>query len=538
MRIEYLDGKLWAKMVEASGAFLEENKIYVDSLNVFPVPDGDTGTNMSLTMASAIKAVSNNDTPDIGEAAQKIAYGALMGARGNSGVILSQIFAGFAKIAEGKQIMSKQEVVQALGSAVKTAYQAVMNPVEGTILTVSRMAYEAAEKVSNDENKDLIDLFEATLAGSITALKITPELLPVLKQAGVVDAGGQGFVYIIEGMLNALKGKDIKSSNTMSLPSINEKSEINYFHEDSLEFQYCTEFILKKREQDLDLDKIRDFLADKGDCLLVVGSIDTGKIHIHTNNPGRVLEYCTDIGTLHQVQINNMCEQSEEMQLKGKLNKRLGLVGVAVGNGMIEILKSLGVDAVITGGQTMNPSTQDFLDAIEIVGTETVLLLPNNSNVLLTAKQAADLSTKNCLVVETKTVPQGIAALMAYNSAKDIEYNKSKMQEACFSVKTLEVTYAVRSSVFEGHTIKKDQILGIVDGQLTLTGIEPEEVAEKLISESLENSHELVTVYYGEDANESDAKELIEKLAEIYENVDFELHQGGQPLYYYLISME
>ncbi len=538
MRIEYLDGKLWAKMVEASGAFLEENKIYVDSLNVFPVPDGDTGTNMSLTMASAIKAVSNNDMPDIGEAAQKIAYGALMGARGNSGVILSQIFAGFAKIAEGKQIMSKQEVVQALGSAVKTAYQAVMNPVEGTILTVSRMAYEAAEKVSNDENKDLIDLFEATLAGSITALKITPELLPVLKQAGVVDAGGQGFVYIIEGMLNALKGKDIKSSNTMSLPSINEKSEINYFHEDSLEFQYCTEFILKKREQDLDLDKIRDFLADKGDCLLVVGSIDTGKIHIHTNNPGRVLEYCTDIGTLHQVQINNMCEQSEEMQLKGKLNKRLGLVGVAVGNGMIEILKSLGVDAVITGGQTMNPSTQDFLDAIEIVGTETVLLLPNNSNVLLTAKQAADLSTKNCLVVETKTVPQGIAALMAYNSAKDIEYNKSKMQEASFSVKTLEVTYAVRSSVFEGHTIKKDQILGIVDGQLTLTGIEPEEVAEKLISESLEKSHELVTVYYGEDANESDAKELIEKLAEIYENVDFELHQGGQPLYYYLISME
>jgi len=271
---------------------------------------------------------------------------------------------------------------------------------------------------------------------------------------------------------------------------------------------------------------------------LVVGSIDTGKIHIHTNNPGRVLEYCTDIGTLHQVQINNMCEQSEEMQLKGKLNKRLGLVGVAVGNGMIEILKSLGVDAVITGGQTMNPSTQDFLDAIEIVGTETVLLLPNNSNVLLTAKQAADLSTKNCLVVETKTVPQGIAALMAYNSAKDIEYNKSKMQEASFSVKTLEVTYAVRSSVFEGHTIKKDQILGIVDGQLTLTGIEPEEVAEKLISESLEKSHELVTVYYGEDANESDAKELIEKLAEIYENVDFELHQGGQPLYYYLISME
>ncbi len=538
MRIEYLDGKLWAKMVEASGAFLEENKIYVDSLNVFPVPDGDTGTNMSLTMASAIKAVSNNDMPDIGEAAQKIAYGALMGARGNSGVILSQIFAGFAKIAEGKQIMSKQEVVQALGSAVKTAYQAVMKPVEGTILTVSRMAYEAAEKVSNDENKDLIDLFEATLAGSITALKITPELLPVLKQAGVVDAGGQGFVYIIEGMLNALKGKDIKSSNTMSLPSINEKSEINYFHEDSLEFQYCTEFILKKREQDLDLDKIRDFLADKGDCLLVVGSIDTGKIHIHTNNPGRVLEYCTDIGTLHQVQINNMCEQSEEMQLKGKLNKRLGLVGVAVGNGMIEILKSLGVDAVITGGQTMNPSTQDFLDAIEIVGTETVLLLPNNSNVLLTAKQAADLSTKHCLVVETKTVPQGIAALMAYNSAKDIEYNKSKMQEASFSVKTLEVTYAVRSSVFEGHTIKKDQILGIVDGQLTLTGIEPEEVAEKLISESLEKSHELVTVYYGEDANESDAKELIEKLAEIYENVDFELHQGGQPLYYYLISME
>lgn len=541
MIYEQIDGHLWANMVMSSGQHLGDNKSYVDSLNVFPVPDGDTGTNMSLTIASAAKAINQKGDLHIGRAAKTVSYGALMGARGNSGVILSQLFAGFAKAAEGKETLDASGLAQALSVAVETAYRAVMNPVEGTILTVAREAAEAAGKAASVPGASLDAVMEAAYLGAVEALEKTPSMLPVLKQAGVVDAGGQGFVYILEGMLKALKGEVL----TLQTPAADSQKKdevvnanVDFLADNILEYQYCTEFILKKRHKSLDLDKIREFLSDKGDCVLVVGNSETSKIHIHTNHPGRVLDFCTDLGTLHEIQINNMSEQSKEMQLKARAVKHLGIVGVAVGDGLVEILKSLGVDAVITGGQTMNPSTQDFVEAIDSILAEEVLLLPNNGNVLLAAQQAAKIATKPSQVVETKTIPQGIAALMAFNPESDLEQNKSKMQEASKSVQTLEVTYAVRDSKYNGHSIEKDQILGIADGELVFTGSTPDEVVEKLISAHLKPDHELATIYFGEDIQDSAARQLVENLSEKYTRIDFELHYGGQPLYFYLISIE
>lgn len=538
MKYEYIDGHLWTKMIVASGKYLEKHKGFVDSLNVFPVPDGDTGTNMSLTMSSAAKSLQKKEESNAGEAAKAVSYGALMGARGNSGVILSQLFAGFAKGAEGKSCLSGMDLAQALELAVITAYQAVMNPVEGTILTVSREASVAAKEAAEKEDSTVIEVMEAAYQGAFLALEKTPSLLPVLKQAGVVDAGGQGLVYIFEGMLKVLNGENLDYLSEDRTIMNEEKTAINYFVAGALEYQYCTEFILKRAKQHLDLDTIRNFMTDKGDCLLVVGNPDTSKIHIHTNHPGLVLEYCTELGTLHDVQINNMSEQSKEMQVKGATLKHVGLVSVAVGNGLIEIFKSLGVDAVITGGQTMNPSTQDFVEAIGNIMAEEVIILPNNGNVMLAAKQAATISAKPCQVIETKTIPQGIAALMAFNATNDMSFNMEKMTEASKHVQTLEVTYAVRDSQFNGHNIKKDQILGISNGKLVLTGEDPATVVEKLIVDNLKSDHELITIYYGEDIQDEEARKLVETLSEKFDNIDFELHQGGQPLYYYLISLE
>jgi DAK2 domain fusion protein YloV len=525
-------------MVVASGKYLEEHKSFVDSLNVFPVPDGDTGTNMSLTMASAAKSAQQQTEARIDEAAKTVSYGALMGARGNSGVILSQLFAGFAKGTEGKEILDKADLAACLAGAVSTAYQAVMNPVEGTILTVSRESAEAAASAARAKDATLVSVMEAALQGALLSLEKTPNLLPVLKQAGVVDAGGQGYVYIIEGMLKVLKGEEPTYINDKENPREEVRSAVSYFEEGSLEFQYCTEFVLKAKQGPLDLEAIRAFLTDKGDCLLVVGSPAAAKIHIHTNHPGVVLEYCTNAGTLHEVQINNMAEQSKEFELKGKAPKHVGIVSVAVGSGLIEIFKSLGVDAVITGGQTMNPSTQDFVEAIDNIFAEEVLILPNNGNVLLAARQAVAISGKPAQVVETRTVPQGIAALMAYNASNDMHYNREKMEEASKNVKTLEVTYAIRDSEFDGHKIEKDQILGLADDKLVVTGDTPAGVVEQLLAGQLTDVYELVTVYFGQDVGEEEARSLVEKLSAQYGEVDFELHQGGQPLYYYLISLE
>lgn len=539
MNIDNIDGSLWSELLIAASTYLVEKKQIVDALNVFPVPDGDTGTNMSLTMVSAAKAVMNSGEKTLGEITKDMAYGALMGARGNSGVILSQLLAGFAKSTEEKNKINAQEFGQALCSAVDTAYRAVMNPVEGTILTVAREASQSAMKeLEKCDSTTINTVFMAAYQGAFEALQKTPQMLPVLKQAGVVDAGGQGLVYIFEAMLATLNGEQPKYTTQTFSASNEEKKKIEYSSEEVLSFQYCTEFILKKKKEALSLENIKDFLVDKGDCLLVVGNSETSKIHIHTNYPGKVLDYCTDLGSLHEVQIHNMSEQSEEMKTKAKATKHLGIITVSCGSGLNDVFRSLGVDVVITGGQTMNPSTQDFIEAIDEIMTEEVLILPNNGNVILAAQQAVGVAAKPTRVVQTKTIPQGIAALMAFNAENDLELNKSKMEEAGKQVITLEITYAVRDAQFEGHNIKKGQILGIGDGKLITKSSQIEEVVESLFTQFLLPEHELITVYYGEDIQEGEAEKMIQALSQKYPQIDFELHYGGQPLYYYLLSIE
>lgn len=538
MNIDSIDGLLWSKLIIASSVYLSERKQSVDALNVFPVPDGDTGTNMSLTMATAAKAVAEQETANLGELTKAMAYGALMGARGNSGVILSQLLAGFAKSTEGQERISLDGFCQALDTAVETAYQAVTNPVEGTILTVARETSVAAAKERQREGSSFHSVLNAAYEGAYQALQETPTMLPVLQQAGVVDAGGQGWVYILEGMLAAISGNMPKYQKE-ALTAVNSvQKKLDYTGEQAITYQYCTEFILKKKEKPLTLDGVKAFLSDKGDCLLVVGNSDTGKIHIHTNHPGNVLEFCTEMGTLHEVQIHNMLEQSEEMRIKARAKKHLGIIMVSLGSGLNDVFKSLGVDIVITGGQTMNPSTQDFVEAIEQILAEEVLLLPNNSNVILAAQQAAGVASKPVRVVGTRTIPQGIAALMAFNAENDLETNKTKMEEACTQIMTLEVTYAVRDAEFDGQKITKGQILGISEGKIAVTGDKMADVAQQLIAKFIKPEYELITVYYGEDVSEQDAEKLIEALSQQYPQVDFELHYGGQPLYYYLISVE
>ncbi len=540
MKTEQVDGHLWAKLVLASSRCLDEKKNIVDALNVFPVPDGDTGTNMSLTLASAARAAQKEPVQEIGEMAKKISYGALMGARGNSGVILSQLFAGFAKAAEKEQALTPIKFAKALEAAVKTAYQAVMNPVEGTILTVSKEAAKAARKAAKKKGCQIADVVEAAYKGSLVTLEKTPQMLPVLKQAGVVDAGGQGLVYIFEGMLRVLKGEEfdfgVSAETELMIDTNNEFHTHKFVGE--LKYRYCTEFILRNKEKKIELEKIRSFLADKGDCLLVVGNQEAGKIHIHTNHPGKVLEFCTDMGSLHDIKIDNMQEQTEEMQYDMNAAKDIGIICTAVGTGMSEIFKSLGVDAVISGGQTMNPSTQDFIEAIDNIMATEVLLLPNNSNIILAAQQAAKVSEKPCAVVQTKTIPQGIAALMAFNHENELDFNKEKMEEASKKIITIEITYAIRDSEYEGRRIKKDQILGMVNGKLEATGETAVQVVEDTIRRFIGTEHELVTVYYGDDVTEDEARGLLEKLSQEHADVDFELHYGGQPLYFYMISIE
>jgi len=542
VRLETIDGQLWSKLVVAASKYLEKRKSIVDSLNVFPVPDGDTGTNMSLTMASAARSVQQKQEQRIGEAAKTVSYGALMGARGNSGVILSQLLAGFAKQAEGQETLDAQGLAKALESSVQTAYQAVMNPVEGTILTVSKEAARSAQTAAADPAATIESVLEAALQGAAAALAQTPNMLPVLKQAGVVDAGGQGFVFILEGMLKFLAGEEEEDTTLSFEPEAKKeqqpKVDFAGIPEDALAYQYCTEFILKKKDKDLPLDGIRNFLSDKGDCLLVVGTPETAKIHIHTNHPGKVLDFCTDLGSLHEIQIHNMSEQSQEMQIKARAVKHLGLIGVAMGSGLVDIFKSLGVDVVISGGQTMNPSTQDFVEAIDQILAEEVLILPNNGNVILAAEQAAKVASKPVKVVKTRSIPQGIAALMAFNGESDLEQNAIKMEEAGKQVVTIEVTYAVRDAQYEERSISKGQILGLVNDKLVEVGEDVNQVVAKLLEEHLQDGHELVTAYYGEDISDDEAKLLIEELAAQYPDVDFELHHGGQPLYYYMLSLE
>lgn len=548
MAITVIGGDELKKMVTAAAVNLEQNKAKVDALNVFPVPDGDTGINMSLTMNSAAQEVNNINQPTIEKIAKAVARGALMGARGNSGVILSQIFRGFAKGVDGKNEVDTITFAKAFQEGVNTAYNSVMKPVEGTILTVAREAGNTAVKIAR-RDREFDSFIKEIIATAEKTLERTPEMLAVLKEAGVVDAGGKGLVYILYGFLYGLSGQDAETYSAknnvaaVELEAASLEEEISAFgSEDEIKHQYCTELIIKGKE--LPVNKIREGLNQQGDSLLAVGTDDLVKIHIHTNDPGKVLQLALEFGEIDRIKIENMKEQFRARNYKdGKEAAKIeetefGIVAVAPGEGLAQVFKSLGVTNVVFGGQTMNPSTEDLAKAVEQTSARNVFILPNNNNIILAATQVKELVQRNVEVIPTKTVPQGITALLAFDGEKSYSENLKNMSNAFKKVKTGEITYAVRDSGYNGHEIKAGDFLGIIEGEIVKSDKDIDQVVFTVIQQMVDDESEIITIFYGEEIQEEDARLLAEKTANSYPDLEIELHYGGQPLYYYIISVE
>lgn len=519
---------------------LENNKIYVNSLNVFPVPDGDTGTNMALTMNSAVKEINNAKDDNVYTIAELAANGSLMGARGNSGVILSQILRGFAKALKEEKQINPKTLAHALIEGSNTAYKAVMKPTEGTILTVIRESAEHGMKISN-EDMDLISFFEEIVSQANETLERTPEMLPVLKQANVVDAGGKGLMDILIGMLYYLTTKKIIEVSDEQIDVKNEK-ENKTFEDGDIKFGYCTEFFIKGKS--MNLESYKREIAGIGDSLIVVGDENLIKVHIHTNNPGLVIEKGIEIGNLSNIKIDNMREQHQELLISEEdksavlSNKKYGIVTVAAGTGISNIFRDLGADEVIEGGQTMNPSTEDILKSIKNVKADNIIILPNNGNIILAANQATYLTDKNILVAKTKTIPQGIAAIMAVDENKGPEENIKKIENAISDVKTGLITFAVRNSNYNDVDIEEGNIIGLVENEIKTVGDNTMKVIKEVMALMVDDESSLITIYYGEKVKAEEA-ELLAKYLEIeYSDCDIELHFGGQPLYYYILSVE
>ena len=540
----YIDQQLFKEMLIAGANKLESNKEIVDSLNVFPVPDGDTGTNMSLTMQSAVKEIKKMKNGSLGEIASSAAHGSLMGARGNSGVILSQLLRGLASSVKDKEKINTRDLAKAIKMASDTAYKAVMKPVEGTILTIARESADYALRIAQKE-KNMLIFMEQVILHAKETLQKTPDMLKVLKEAGVVDSGGKGLIYIFEGALEAISGQMI-SAEDLDMVAGDVKVVDSDEHEDSnIKFGYCTEFIINTGIKNPDIEKLKDTMQVYGDSMLVVGSDELIKVHIHTNNPGQVLEEGLKLGYLQDIKIDNMRLQHrnlEDMENKESTynipKKKYGFITVAKGKGLVDIFKDFDIDHVIEGGQTMNPSTEDFLKAIEDIEAETIIILPNNSNIIMAANQVKEISDKNIIVIPTKTIPQGIAALMAFNLENSPEENEEEMNEIIKTVKTGEITYAVRNTSFNDIQIKKDDILGIGDSEIQSVGKDIFKTTIDLLERMVTEDSEIITVFYGEDIEEEEAEKLVEKIEEIYTECDVELYYGGQPLYYYIISIE
>ncbi|NLM36893.1 MAG: DAK2 domain-containing protein [Firmicutes bacterium] len=541
MNLDLIDGPKLKQILAAGVDNLVGHKEEVDALNVFPVPDGDTGTNMSLTFQAAFREA-EKAADNVTDILERAAQGALMGARGNSGVIVSQFFRGFARAVGKVDKLGIPEMVRGMVGAANTAYQAVRKPVEGTILTVIREAGEKAQKLQGKE-KDLLRFLEQVFKHAEEVLAKTPEMLPTLKQAGVVDAGGKGLLFFFQGVLAGLKGEAI----VVEKAAPDEKKELFARVEDDLDpenitFQYCTEFIV--RGDNMDLETIREDLDPHGDCLLVVGDEKTAKIHIHTNNPGLILDYAVRLGSLSEIDINNMVEQSQQRleQLRREqppqANKEIGLVAVASGDGLQNIFRSLGVDEVISGGQTMNPSTEDLYKAVMKVPAKQVIILPNNSNIVMTAGQVSELTDIPLAVVPSKFIPQGIAALMAFAPEESLVHNQEAMTRALSTVVTGEVTFAVRASSINGLEIQEGDIIGLKDGDITCKGKDASAVLLDLLAHCVEEDDSFITIYYGHDINEKEAESVLEKVQALYPDAEVELYFGGQPLYYYLFSVE
>jgi DAK2 domain fusion protein YloV len=539
---ESINGQELKEMFTTATNWLEKNASDIDALNVFPVPDGDTGTNMLLTMRSSVEeAYQTNDTSAY-TIAQAMAQGALMGARGNSGVILSQIWRGLAQGLQGKKSFTGKELASALQQASKMAYKGISNPVEGTILTVIKDAAAAAQTQAKN-NGDLISVMEAVVDAANESVANTPTLLPVLKDAGVVDAGGQGLFTILDGALRYLRGEaeqmqfrkpQIIASNIPQPVKLSRMAVL-----DELPFGYCTEFLLKGEE--LSPDEIRTKLQKKGQSLIVVGDENTARVHIHTLDPGSIIRYATSLGTMHQVSIRNMDEQHQdflEMQKERMPAVDVATVAVVAGKGLAEVFTSLGVTAIISGGQTMNPSTKDILQAVKTVASDKVIILPNNKNVVLTANQVPSLTDKKVEIVPTQTIPQGVAALLTFDYEADFETNAQLMKEAASKVKTIEITHAVRSAQLNGLKIKKKQSIGLLDGELLAGGNNPSDVLLKILAKLDLKKMGIITIYYGADTQQTEAEQVSANIRDRYPQLQVEVVRGGQPHYNYIVSIE
>lgn len=540
-----------------SGAnHLYNNKQAVDELNVFPVPDGDTGTNMSLTSAAVALALKNNPTDSAAKAADLMKSAALRGARGNSGVILSQLFRGIAKSSAGLDTLSVAELANALKSGSEEAYKAVMKPTEGTILTVARESAEGAVQCSSD---DITEVMKAAVERGNKALANTPKQLEALAQAGVVDAGGQGWMYVLEGALIYLESGNIveRTDGNVQVSQAPSKAQES-ISTDDIKYKYCTEFLIEKENAEDTADNFRDAISPKGDCMLVIDDGDIVKVHIHTNNPGYVLEEAVKLGELINLKIDNMKHQHRsildaspkpvkvEVETKKKIKKAslpdkdYGFVAVCTGKGIVKVLKDLGVDKIIEGGQTMNPSTDDILKAVEKVKAKTVFVFPNNKNIIMAANQAAELSEdKKIIVIPSKTLPQCVSAMMAFNANKNVETNEKAMVKSLGKVRTGQITYAVRDTEIEGVEIKKNDIISIIEGEISLVGHDINEVLEETVKELADEDSEYITVYTGKDVKKAQL-EAAEKLLSSYEEDEIEIvfRKGSQPLYYYIVGVE
>ena len=564
LEVEYttLDAALLSKMFLAGAKNLDAKKEWINELNVFPVPDGDTGTNMSMTIISAAKEVSALTDPDMAALAKAISSGSLRGARGNSGVILSQLFRGFTKVIKTEKEIDKMILCQAIEKACETAYKAVMKPKEGTILTVAKGVADKAIELSCDEDCSMAEYLKAILAEAEAVLAKTPEMLPVLKQAGVVDSGGQGLVEVLRGALDAYQGKEIDytiegveagSAATTGSGIV----KISAQTEQEIKFGYCTEFIivLNKPLFSTEEKDMKAFLQSKGDSIVLVADDEIVKIHVHTNDPGLVLQKALTFGSLSRIKIDNMREEHQEKLIKDaeKLAaqqreeekraqepaKEMGFISVSIGEGLSEAFKGLGVDYIIEGGQTMNPSTEDMLNAIEQVNANNIFILPNNKNIILAANQAATLvEDKKIFVVPSKTIPQGITAMINYIPDQSPEENLASMEEAISMVKTGQVTYAVRDTILDEKEIHEGDYMGIGDSAILSVGTDMMDVLKDMLAQMVDEESSFISVFYGEDVTEDAAKEFVAYVEETYPECEVDLTFGGQPIYYYVVSVE
>lgn len=552
MALKTIDAKMLSKMFLAGATNLDHKKEWINELNVFPVPDGDTGTNMTMTIMSAAKEVTNADQSDMAAVCKAISSGSLRGARGNSGVILSQLFRGFTKSVSSKKELNVEDLAEAFEKAVETAYKAVMKPKEGTILTVARGGAEKARELLDDGCSDLETYIREVILYMDEVLAQTPEMLPVLKQAGVVDSGGQGLMEVLKGAQDAFLGKEIDFSISESTPvSGGNKSGYEAQAETDIKYGYCTEFIIllnKTFNIKMEMD-FKAYLESIGDSIVVVTDDDIVKVHVHTNDPGFAIQKALKYGALSNLKIDNMrlehqeklfkMEQKSEAEEVMMEKKDTAFIAVSIGDGMNEILRGLGVDYIIEGGQTMNPSTEDILNAIDKVNADNIIILPNNKNIILAANQAQSMvEEKNIFVIPTKTVPQGITAVINYVPDLSVEENVAVMEEEIGNVKTGQVTYAVRDTSIDDKEIKQGDFMGIGDKGILSVGTDMSDVTVKMLQEMVDDDVELISIYYGEDVKEEDASAFHEKVEAMYPRCDVELQYGGQPIYYYLISAE